>query len=262
MGSTYAFTDWGGREATASWIGLENFRFIFRDDTLRSALFRTFQLAGLLVVVSNVLGLFLAMSLRSNLKTRNLIRALFFLPFALSHLASGYIWKFIFQYDGPLNIMLRSVGLSEWTRPWLADPVFAVYTILILLVWQYTGLTMIIYLAGLEGIPDELHDAVAVDGASRWLKLRAVTLPLLAPAITVSATLTLIFGLGAFDQVISLTGGGPVNATETLATQVWETTFIYGYFGRGSALALILTVVVAVLSISQVALLRHRERRL
>jgi raffinose/stachyose/melibiose transport system permease protein len=121
---------------------------------------------------------------------------------------------------------------------------------------------MVIYLAGLEGIPDELHDAAAVDGASSWLKFRKMTLPLLAPAITVSVTLTLIFGLGAFDQILSLTGGGPVNATETLATQVWQHTFVYGRFGYGSALALILTALVATLSIAQVSLLRYRETRL
>jgi raffinose/stachyose/melibiose transport system permease protein len=262
IGGTYAFTDWNGAGAGASWIGLGNFRTIFSDPTTSSALVHTFQLAGLLVVICNVLGLLLAMSLRRSLKTRNLMRAMFFLPFALSHLATGYIWQYIFQYNGPLNRILGAVGLDSFQGVWLADPTWAIYTILVVLVWQYTGLTMVIYLAGLEGIPDEIHDAVAMDGASSWLKFRKVTLPLLAPAITVSATLTLIFGLGAFDQVLSLTGGGPVNATETLATQVWQHTFVYGRFGYGSALALILTGLVATLSIAQVSLLRYRESRL
>jgi raffinose/stachyose/melibiose transport system permease protein len=262
IGGTYAFTNWDGAGADASWIGLENFRTIFSDPTTSNALLHTFQLAGLLVVICNVFGLLLAMGLRRALKTRNLMRAMFFLPFALSHLATGYIWQYIFQYNGPINRILGMVGLDSWQRVWLADPNWAIYTILVVLVWQYTGLTMIIYLAGLEGIPDELHDAVAVDGASSWLKFRAVTLPLLAPAITISATLTLIFGLGAFDQVLSLTGGGPVNATETLATQVWQNTFVYGRFGYGSALALILTALVATLSIAQVSLLRYQETRL
>lgn len=262
MGGTYAFTNWSGAGAGASWIGLGNFRAIFSDPTTSNALVNTFQLAGLLVVVSNVFGLLLALSLRRSLKTRNLMRAMFFLPFALSHLATGYIWQYIFQYEGPLNRLLGMVGLDSLQRVWLADPTWAMYTILVVLVWQYTGLTMVIYLAGLEGIPDELHDAVAMDGASPWLKFRKVTFPLLAPAITISATLTLIFGLGAFDQVLSLTGGGPVNATQTLATQVWQQTFVYGRFGYGSALALILAGLVATLSIAQVSLLRYRETRL
>jgi raffinose/stachyose/melibiose transport system permease protein len=262
LGGTYAFTGWNGAGADASWIGLGNFRAIFSDPTMSNALVHTFQLAGLLVVTCNVLGLLLAMSLRGPLKARNLLRAMFFVPFALSHLATGYIWQYIFQYGGPLNRLLVTMGLESWQRVWLADPTWAIYTILVVLVWQYTGLTMVIYLAGLEGIPDELHDAAAVDGASSWLKFRKVTLPLLAPAITISVTLTLIYGLGAFDQVLSLTGGGPVNATETLATQVWQQTFVYGRFGYGSALALILTALVATLSIAQVSLLRFREARL
>lgn len=262
IGGTYAFTDWDGGGAGASWIGFGNFVAIFRDPTTSNALVHTFQLAGLLVVICNVLGLLLAMSLRAAFKTRNLMRAMFFLPFALSHLATGYIWQYIFQYSGPINRILGAMGLETWQKVWLADPHWAIYTILVVLVWQYTGLTMVIYLAGLEGIPDELHDAVAVDGASPWLKFRKVTLPLLAPAITVSGTLTLIYGLGAFDQVLSMTGGGPVNATETLATQVWQNTFVYGRFGYGSALALILTGLVAILSIAQVSLLRYQETRL
>jgi raffinose/stachyose/melibiose transport system permease protein len=262
FGATYAFTSWNGVGVDASWIGFENFRQVFRDPITSNALKNTFRLTGMLLVVVNVLGMLLALSLRSALKTRNFIRALFFLPFALSHLASGYIWQYIFQYDGPLNRVLRAVGLDSWQRTWLADPTFAIYTILVVLVWQYTGLAMIIYLAGLEGIPTELDDAAAVDGASPWLKFRRVTLPLLAPAITVSATLTLVFGFSAFDQVLSLTGGGPVNSTETLATQVWRNTFIFGRFGYGAALALILAGVVATLAITQVSLLRYRETRL
>ena len=110
------------------------------------------------------------------------------------------------------------------------------------MVWQFSGLAMVIYLAGLQGISDEVYEATLVDGASGWLRLRKVVLPLLAPAVTVSATLTLIIGLRVFDQVMALTEGGPVGASETLATQVYEQTFSLGRFGYGAAFALILTV--------------------
>jgi raffinose/stachyose/melibiose transport system permease protein len=262
FGASYAFTDWNGDGASADWIGFRNFRQILDDPVTRKALINTFTLAGALVVIVNVLGLALALALRRTFKTRGLMRAMFFLPFALSHLASGYVWQYIFQYDGPLNRFLGLIGLESQQRTWLADPTWALYTVLTVLVWQYTGLAMVIYLAGLEGISGDLEDAAAVDGASAGLKFWRITLPLLAPAVTVSATLTLIFGLGAFDQVLSLTGGGPVNSTETLATQVWRNTFIYGRFGYGSALALILTVIVAVLSVLQVSILRARENNL
>lgn len=261
-GGTYAFTDWHGNGLTAHWTGLANFRGIFSNPTTSQALLHTLLLAGLLVVFANAFGLAIALSLRRKLKTRSLLRALFFLPFALSQLATAYIWQFIFQYNGPLNALLGAVGLQSWQKTWLADPTVAIYTVLVLLVWQYTGLTMIIYLAGLEGISEDLDDAAAMDGASPWFKFRKVTFPLLAPAITISSTLTLIFSLGAFEQVVALTGGGPVNSTETLATQVWKNTFVYGNYGNGAALAVLLAVMVTALALAQIAILRIRENRL
>jgi raffinose/stachyose/melibiose transport system permease protein len=262
VGGAYSFTNWTGDGLTASWVGLANFRGIFSNPTTSSALLHTLLLAGLLVVLANAFGLAIALSLRRTLKTRTLLRALFFLPFALSQLATAYIWQFIFQYGGPLNDVLKDVGLGGWQRVWLADPSLAIYAVLVLLVWQYTGLTMIIYLAGLEGISEDLDDAAAMDGASSWMKFRRVTFPLLAPAITISATLTLIFSLGAFEQVIALTGGGPVDATETLATQVYKNTFVYGDYGAGSALAVLLALMVTVLALAQIGILRMRENRL
>jgi raffinose/stachyose/melibiose transport system permease protein len=261
-GGAYAFTDWHGAGLTAGWTGTSNFREIFSNSTTSQAILHTLLLAGMLVVLANTIGLALAVSLRRTLKTRTLLRALFFLPFALSQLATAYIWQFIFQYNGPLNSVLQAVGLGSWQRTWLADPSTAIYAVLILLLWQYTGLTMIIYLAGLEGISEDLDDAAAMDGASGPMKFRRVTLPLLAPAITISSTLTLIFSLGAFEQVIALTGGGPVNATETLATQVWKNTFVYGDYGYGAALAVLLALMVTVLAVSQIIILRMRENRL
>jgi raffinose/stachyose/melibiose transport system permease protein len=147
-------------------------------------------------------------------------------------------------------------------QAWLGDPQWALWTIWVVMVWQYSGLTMVIYLAGLQGIPDELLEAAAVDGASAWMRFRRVILPLLAPATTVCATLTLIFGLRVFEQVIALTNGGPVNASETLATQVYKQTFALGRFGYGAALALVLTGLIAVLGLAQLTLLRTREARM
>ncbi|MBO0727717.1 MAG: sugar ABC transporter permease [Acidimicrobiaceae bacterium] len=262
-GGVYAFTNWNGTGLlNARWVGLSNFISIFHSSVTSDAFVHTFELAGLLVVLANVFGLLLALSLRQSLKTRTLLRALFFLPFALSQLATAYIWQFIFQYSGPLNDVLRGVGLSSWQRTWLADSSTALFGVLVVIVWQFIGLTMIIYLAGLQGISEELDDAAAVDGASAWMKFRRITFPLIAPAITVSTTLTLVFGLGAFEQVIALTGGGPVNVTETLATQVYKNTFVYGNFGYGAAFALMLAAIVTVLALTQVAVLRWREARL
>ena len=224
IGATYAFTSWNGVGVAADWSGLENFRAIFDDPITSKALFNTFRLAGLLVVIANVGRAAARAQSPQALKTRNLLRALFFLPVRAEpprhrvHLAVHLPVRRPAQpapADGGSRVM--AAGLARRSAIGRSTPS------LVVLVWQYTGLTMIIYLAGLEGIPDELHDAVAVDGASAWLKFRRVTL---AAA-----------GAGDHDQrdadadlrasgrsirCLPLTGGGPVNATETLATQVWQ----------------------------------------
>ena len=180
----------------------------------------------------------------------------------MSSLAVSYVWQFIFSYTGPLNGLLDAIGLESFKRAWTGDPTWAIWTILVVLVWQFVGLSMVMYLAGLEGIPEELDEASAVDGASTFRRFRKITLPLLAPAITVSVTLSTIYGLGVFDQVLAVTGGGPVDASETLATQIYKQTFAFGRFGYGTALSLVLTVLITVLAVAQLLVLRARERRL
>jgi raffinose/stachyose/melibiose transport system permease protein len=260
-GAWYAFTNWNGI-GTAKWIGLSNFSDIWNSPVTRGALWNTLKLAVPFVVLVNGIGLGLALALNRTVKTRHVLRSLFFLPVVLSPLASAYIWEYIFDYRGALNQLLGSIGLRSWERAWLGDPQWALWTVLVVMVWQFSGLAMVIYLAGLQGIPEELDEAGAVDGASAWHRFRRVTLPLLAPAITTSMTLTLIFGLRAFDQILALTGGGPDNATQTLATQVYEQTFVYGLFGYGSALALVLAGLVFVVVMAQLTVLRIREARL
>jgi raffinose/stachyose/melibiose transport system permease protein len=258
-GGWYAFTDWNGLTAHAHFVGLENFRRIFNESATRGALFHTLQLATAFVVLVNVLGLMLALGLNRTVKSRNILRSLFFAPVVVSPLAVAYIFQYIFDFRGPLNQFLGAVGLDAWQRPWLGDPTWALWVVLVVLVWQFTGLTMVIYLAGLQGIPAELEEAAAVDGASIWMRFRRVTLPLLAPAITICVTLTVIIGLRIFDQVLALTGGGPVDATETLATQVWKQTWVFGRFGYGASLSLILAGMIAVLAVMQSLILRRRE---
>ena len=261
FGSYYAFTSWNGL-THAHWIGLGNFREIFHNQMARGALWHTLELAGCFVVAVNAIGLGLALALNRTVKTRHFLRLLFFLPVALSPLAISFIWRWIFEYQGGLNLVLADLGLGSWRQVWLGDPSTALWTILVVMIWQFSGLAMVLYLAGLQGIPDDVYEATLVDGASGWLRLRRVVLPLLAPAVTVTATYTLIIGLRVFDQVIALTQGGPVGASETLSTQIYEQTFYLGRFGYGAAFALILTVLISGLALTQLAILRRNEARL
>lgn len=260
VGGYYAFTD---RTLThTNWVGLSNFREIADSGTARGALWHTLELAACFVVLVNAIGLALALALNRAVKTRHFLRAAFFAPVALSPLAISIIWRWMFEYDGAVNTALIHLGLGSWRHTWFADPSTALWSILVVLVWQFTGLTMVLYLAGLQAISDDVYEATLVDGASTWLRLRQVVLPLLAPAVTVSVTLTTIIGLRVFDQVIALTQGGPVDVTETLATQVYKQTFYLGRFGYGAALALILTALITALALAQLVLLRANEQRL
>jgi raffinose/stachyose/melibiose transport system permease protein len=260
FGAFYAFTNWNGL-SHATWIGLKNFREIFGDEVARGALWHTLELAGCFAVSVNVIGLALALGLHRAVKARNVLRTLFFAPVALSPLAIALLWRWIFDDQGALNRTLDDVGLGSWARTWTLGPSTALWTILIVMIWQYSGLAMVLYLAGLQGIPDEIYEATLVDGASTWFRLRKIVLPLLAPALTVSATLTLVIGMRVFDQVIALTEGGPAGATETLATQVYKQTFSAQRFGYGAAFALILTALITVMALTQLALLRRNETR-
>jgi raffinose/stachyose/melibiose transport system permease protein len=249
-GAWYAFTDWTGI-GSYNFIGLDNFRRIFEDPALVGSLRNTLFLAFGFLIGTNVLGLMLALALNRMLKTRYLLRVLLFMPVVLSPLAVSYIWKFIFDFNGPLNSLLIAVGLESWRRPWLADPKLAIWAILIVMIWQTTGLVMVIYLAGLATVPVEIEEAAALDGASYWQRFRHITLTSIRPSVTIASLLMLIQGLRVFDQVMAMTNGGPGGATETLATKVYKETFALNNFGFGAALALVLTVIILAFSVLQ-----------
>lgn len=260
-GGWYAFTDWNGL-STPNFVGLRNFQQIFNDPAAKLAFVNTIVLAVVFVIAVNAIGLLLALALHRAVKTRNLLRSAFFAPVALSPLAVSYIWQFIFAYEGPLNLALRSFGLAPLQRAWVADPAAALWTIFMVLVWQFSGLMMVFYLAGLYSIPDDVDEAAAVDGAGPVSLTWHVTLPLLAPALTVAMTFSAILGLRVFDQVVALTNGGPAGVTETLATQVYKQTWTLGRFGYGAAFALLLSLFVAIVALGQLTILRNREQRM
>ncbi len=258
FGGAFAFTNWSGL-GSFDWIGFENFRRIFQDSSKLLALGNTLFLAFGSVILTNVLGLAIALGLNRGLKTRYALRVLFFMPVVLSPLAVSYIWKFIFDYNGPLNTVLRAIGLDSVARAWTGDPTWAIWTILIVIVWQQTGFSMVIYMAGLAAVPVEIEEAAAIDGASLWQRFWHVTLPAIRPAVAISTTLGLVNGLRVFDQIMALTGTGPAGATATLATEVYKQAFTLGNFGYGAALALVLTVIILVFAVIQQRVSSGRE---
>jgi raffinose/stachyose/melibiose transport system permease protein len=245
IGISYSFTDYKGI-GSYNWVGFENYTKLFKDEILVDALGHTVFLAFTFFILVNIIGLACALAVNRSLKTRHILRTLLFLPVVLSPLAVSYIFQFIFQTTGPLNSLLAVVGLEDWQRTWLADPKFAIYTVLTVMVWQNIGFAMVVFLAGLATIPQEIEEAAAIDGAGSFSRFWHITLPLLRPATAISTTLAVTTGLRVFDQVAGLTGGGPFGATETLATQIYMNTFAFGQFGYGSAIAFVFTIVVMI----------------
>lgn len=255
-GAYYAFTDWTGI-GKYHFIGFDNFVRIFQSPELIGSLINTLVLAFGYLVLANAFGLLFALALNRTLKTRHLLRILLFMPVVVSPVAVSYVWKFIFSWDGALNQGLRAVGLQPLEQDWLANPSFALWCVLTVMVWQNIGFCMVIYLAGLATVPIELEEAAAMDGAGIFRRFSYVTLPLIQPAIIVSMTLALVQGLRVFDQVMALTAGGPNGATQTLATEVYLQTFAFAEFGFGAALALVLSILILIFAGLQLAGTRH-----
>jgi raffinose/stachyose/melibiose transport system permease protein len=256
-GAFFAFTDWSG-VGSFNLTGLENFFRIFRTPELLGALVNTLVLAFGYLVFSNILGLLFALALNRTLKTRYLLRTLIFMPVVLSPVAVSFVWKFIFAFDGPLNQTLTAVGLKSLVQDWLASPTLALGCVLTVMVWQNIGFVMVTYLAGLATVPPELEEAAALDGASTWRRFRSVTLPLIQPSVAIATSLSLIQGLRVFDQVVALTGGGPANATQVLASEIYQQTFTYQQFGFGAAMALMLSALILIFTFAQQRITRDR----
>lgn len=255
VGGFFAFTNWTGI-GSFKMVGWQNFETIFKDPTRLGALLNTLFLAFGSVLLGNVAGLVIALGLNRIIKTRYILRTLFFMPVVLSPLATAYVWKYIFDFDGPINVFLTSIGAGDLAKPWLADPQWAIWTVLVVLVWGSTGFAMVIFMAGLAGVPVEVEEAAAIDGANLWQRFRNVTLPAIRPAVAIATTLGIVQGLRVFDPIMALTSGGPAGATETLATQVYKQAFALGNFGGGAALALVLAAIILFFAVIQQRLTR------
>ena len=259
-GMVYAFTNWSGLGGK-SFTGLANFRQLVHDDAARGSVRNTVLLTVTILFVQNGVGLLLALGVHSLIKSRALLRVIFFAPAVVSPVMVAFLWKYIYDPapDAGLNGILGAVGLGSWRQDWLGDPSIALWSVAFMVIWQYAGYSMVIFLAGLEGVPPELQEAALIDGAGAFRRFRYVTWPLLAPALTVNLMLSTIGGLKIFDQVYAATNGGPGYATETLSTVIFKQAFVYGKLGYSTAIALVLALFVAAVSLVQLYYLRRRE---
>jgi len=260
-GAVYAFTDWKPLATTKSFVGLKNLTRILTDVMARNALKNSLLIALFVPLLQNALGLLLALGLNTNVKSRYVLRTVFFAPAVISPLIVSYLWQYIYNPnpDQGLNGLLGAAGLGFLRQDWLGNPSISLASVGATVVWQSMGVSMVIFLAGLQGISREYYEAAELDGASVVARFWHITLPLVAPAITVNLVLSLIASLKIFDQVFAMTSGGPGYATETLSTVLFKQTFMFGRFGYGAMIALVLTAIVAVFAFVQLRFLRSRE---
>ncbi|HVQ95909.1 MAG TPA: sugar ABC transporter permease [Mycobacteriales bacterium] len=259
-GVYYAFTDWDGLDPAFSFIGLANFADVVHDATARQAIGHTLLIAVAITVIQNGVGLLLALGVNTVIKSRNVLRVFLFAPAVVTPIVTAYLWRNLLGPDGAVNSLLGAVGLDSWQRDWLGDPRLALWSIVAVIVWQFSGYSMVIFLAGLQSVPKEIYEAAAIDGVGRFRCFWSVIRPLLAPALTINLMLSIIGGIKLFDQVYALTGGGPGHATDTLSTLIYKDAFTLGEFGYSIALAVVLTIVVAVVSTGQYLVLARGER--
>jgi len=257
-GVVLAFQDWNGISAERRFVGLDNLVGVFTDSATYGAVVRTVLIAGALLITRNVFGLLLAVALNTSVRSRILLRTIFFAPAVMSSVVLGYTYKFIFGADGPVNEGLRALGATSVPN-WLGEPALAVGVIIFVITWQTVGSAMVIYLAGLQGVPADVLEAASIDGAGSVRRFFSVSLPYLAPAITVNMVLTLITGLRVFDDVYVLTGGGPADQTQTISTLLVQEAFTFGDYGTAAALAVVLSVLIAALTVVQFRVLKRQR---
>ncbi|MCO1658288.1 sugar ABC transporter permease [Pseudonocardia sp. S2-4] len=239
----YSLFNWNGLGPLDQFIGFDNYTRAAGDPVFRAAVGHNALIVVLSIVVQLPLALGLALLLNRRLRGRAILRMVLFAPYVLSEVVTAVAWQLILQPSGPVNSLLESVGLDGWAQLWLADRDLVIYSLFIVITWKYLGFGIVLFLAGLQGVPHELLEAATVDGASAWQRTRHVVLPLLGPTIRIWVFLSVIGALQLFDLVWIMTKGGPSNASVTMATFLIDRGFERSQIGYGSAAAVLLFVI-------------------
>ncbi|WP_406221783.1 carbohydrate ABC transporter permease [Streptomyces canus] len=257
----YSFTDYSGSSPTRHLVGLRNYRQIFTDPSVLTGLGFTLLYAVATTLVVTVLAIPLAVILNRRFPGRSLVRAAFFFPAVPSMAILGLVWTFVLSplSSGVINSVLGSLGAGP--VPWLSDNTLAKVSVIVVGVWAQTGWHAVLYLAYLQSVPRDYYEAATIDGATPRQQFFRITLPLLAPAMTVSQFLLLINGLRVYDLPFTLTGGGPGYDTYTITQVLVQRGIAEGDYGLGAALGVIFLIAVAAVLSLQLSVTRRLERR-
>lgn len=245
-GVFYSFTNFAG---FGEWrfVGLSNYANLFRDDRVLSAYAFSFLFAIAATVLTNAISLGIALALNAKIAFRNFFRGVFFIPYVLAMLVIGYVFKFIFGTSLPKILS----GIPLFADNILTNPTWAWTAIVMLAVWQSCAFAIILYLAGLQTIPEELYEASSLDGASAWQQFRSITFPMIWAYFTINMVLSVKGFLQVFDPIVALTNGGPGTATESVTMLIQRGGLTGGEFAYQTANAVIFFIVITIVSLIQ-----------
>ena len=259
IGAFYSFTNYRGY---GSWdfVGLRNYFDLFTDSRVWNSYFFTFKYAIVGTILVNVISLLMGLALNSKIRFKSTLRGIYFVPNILGGLIVGYIFSFIFTY------IIPAVGETfniEWIQnSILADERYAWIGVLIVGVWQAVAMNTIIYISGLQTVPEDVYEAGSLDGATGWKKFKNLTFPLILPFFTINMVLCMKNFLMVFDQIMALTKGGPAQSTESISYLIYNNGMSGGQFGFQSANAVIFFIVIVVISVMQLTITGKKEEQL
>jgi len=238
----YSLFDWSGFGPLIDFVGLDNYTQALTDPTFQAAIGHNLFIVFASLIVQLPLSIALALLLHGRIRGRTGLRLLVFTPYVLSEAVTAVIWLSLLQPNGAVDGLLRGVGLGDFVQLWLGDGNVVMFTLFAVITWKYIGFGIILFLAGLQGVPEELREAASIDGASGWQTTRMIVIPLLGPTIRIWAFLSIIGSLQLFDIVWIMTLGGPAGSSTTMASYLIDRGFRRYEFGYGSAVAIILFV--------------------
>jgi raffinose/stachyose/melibiose transport system permease protein len=251
MAAYYGFYRWKGFGPPTNFVGLQNYVTILQDTLFQEALWHNAVIVVLSLVFQGPIAIGFALLLNQKVRGQSLIRVLIFVPYVIAEVIVGTGWSLMLQTNGAVNAVLRSIGLGALTSDWLANPDLAIWTLMLILTWKYVGFAVILFLAGMQNIPEELSEAAAVDGASYWQTQWRITLPLLGPTIRIWAFLSIIGALQLFDLVYIIWGQyvSSTAGVSTMATYMVTEGRNAGNYGYGNAVAVVLFLISMVIAL-------------
>ncbi|QTH40922.1 sugar ABC transporter permease [Cohnella sp. LGH] len=260
-GLYYGFTDWKGVSFSANWIGLDNFKNVFSDPLFATALRNMLILSIVVIAIQHAISIFLAVLLDQKLRGVVWMRAVIFYPAILNTVVIGYIWSYMYSpFVGFLPKFFEALGLDTLAGiDWLGRTDTAIYAISFVIIWQYTGYSMMIYMAGLQGISSDIYESASIDGANARQKFFKITLPLLVPAITVNTVLSVIGNMKQFEHIWVMTQGGPANSTQVFGTLIYQFAFKTSQPGYGTAMAILLSILIMLVTVTIIRVLNRWE---